>query len=105
MSKRASSKTVEITCPCCSAKIVVDTGLGVVLSHEEPPASRAHMDMDFGDAAQRLREQQAKRDDVFSQSVAAQKKHSDVLARKFEEQFNKVKDQPVEKPHRDIDFD
>ena len=98
-------KTVEIECPCCSAKIVVDTKLGAVLSHEEPPASRAHMELDLGDAARRLKDQQDRRDDIFSQSVAAQKKHSEVLARKFEEQFNKVKDQPIEKPLRDIDFD
>jgi hypothetical protein len=98
-------KIFEIECPCCSAKIVIDAKLGEVLAHEEPPKSRAHMELDLGGAAQKLRDQEARRDDIFSQSVAAQKKHADVLSRKFEEQFNKVKDQPVEKPHRDIDFD
>jgi len=102
---KQNQKTFEITCPCCDAKIVVDAKLGEILSHEPPPQSRAHMEMDFGDAARRLQDQAARRDDVFAQSVEAQKKHGDVLARKFEEQFNKVKDQPVEKPHRDIDFD
>lgn len=98
-------KTWDLECPCCGAKMVVDAKLGAILSHEEPPASRAHMEMDFGEAARRLKDQADRRDDVFSQSVEAQRKHGDVLARKFEEQFKKVKDQPVEKPIRDIDFD
>lgn len=100
-----SNKTHEIECPCCHAKITVDAKLGAVLSHEPPPQSRAHLEMDLGDAAQRLKEQEARRDDVFSQSIEKQKKHGDVLARKFEEQFNKVKDQPIEKPLRDMDLD
>jgi hypothetical protein len=98
-------KTVEIVCPCCDAKITIDAKLGAILSHEPPPASRAHMEMNLTDAARRLQDEAARRDDVFAQSIEAQKKHSDVLARKFEEQFKKVKDQPIEKPHRDIDFD
>ena len=99
------SKTWDVECPCCHAKMVVDAKLGAILSHEEPPASRAHMEMDFGEAARRLKEQQDRRDDVFSQSVENQRKHGDVLSRKFDEQFKKVKDLPIEKPHRDIDFD
>lgn len=98
-------KTWELECPCCSAKLVVDAKLGAILSHEEPPSSRAHLEMDLGVAAQRLKEQADRRDDLFSQSVEAQRKHGDVLSRKFDEQFKKVKDQPIEKPHRDIDFD
>ena len=103
--RQNQKQTIEVTCPCCDAKLVIDAKLGAILSHEEPPKSRAHMEVDFTDAARRLQDQADRRDDVFAQSVEAQKKHSDVLARKFEEQFNKVKDQPVEKPHRDMDFD
>ena len=101
----SGKKTWEVECPCCKAKMVIDAKLGVILSHEAPPQSRAHMEMDLGDAARRLKDQAARRDDIFRQSVEAQKTHSDVLARKFEERFNKVKDEPVEKPHRDIDLD
>ena len=101
----SKNKTVEIVCPCCKAKMVIDVKLGEILSHEPPPASRAHMEMNLGDAARRLEEEAAKRDDVFAQLGEAQKKRGDVLARKFEEQFKKVKDQPVEKPLRDIDID
>ncbi len=101
----SAKKTWEVECPCCHAKLVIDSKLGAVLSHEPPPQSRAHLQMDLGDAARHLQDQAARRDDVFRQLGETQKSHADVLARKFEEQFNKVKDQPVEKPMRDIDLD
>ena len=101
----SANKVWEVECPCCKAKMVIDAKLGAILSHEPPPESRAHMEMDLGDAARKLKDQAARRDDIFRQSVEAQKTHGDVLARKFEEQFKKVKDQPVEKPVRDFDLD
>jgi hypothetical protein len=101
----SGKKTWEVECPCCQAKLVIDAKLGAILSHEPPPQSRKHLDLDLGDAARRLQDQAAKRDDVFRQLGETQRSHADVLARKFEEQFNKVKDQPIEKPVRDMDLD
>lgn len=98
-------KTFLLECPCCGAKLTVDPKLGAIVDHEPPPDRKAHMEMDLGDAAKKLKEQEDQRDAVFSKSVEAQKKHGDVLARKFEEQFKKVKDQPVKKPLRDFDLD
>lgn len=101
----SANKTWEVECPCCQARLVIDAKLGAVLSHEPPPQSRKHLEMDLGDAARRLQDQAARRDDVFRQLGETQKSHADVLRRKFEEQFDKVKDQPIEKPQRDIDLD
>lgn len=98
-------KTFQLECPCCRAKLTVDAKLGAIIDHEPPPDSKAHLEMDLGDAARKLKEKEAQRDSIFSQAAEAQKKHGDVLARKFEEQFKKVKDQPVEKPVRDFDLD
>ncbi len=93
---------LEITCPCCESKLMVDTELAVVLSHVAP--SKRAPDVDIGDAARILAEQAQKREDKFRDSWDAESKKEDVLNRKFEEALKKAKDQPVEKPLRDLDF-
>jgi hypothetical protein len=95
--------TVEVTCPCCHAKLTVDPQLAVVLSHVAPP--RAAPDVDISDAARILQEQAQRREDKFRESWEAEKKKEDVLTRKFEEALKKAKDQPVEKPLRDFDLE
>jgi hypothetical protein len=94
---------VEVTCPCCQAKLTIDPQLAVVLSHEVPP--RAAPDVDISDAARILQEQAQRREDKFRESWEAEKKKEDVLTRKFEEALKKAKDQPVEKPLRDFDLE
>ncbi len=101
MPKKAA--TVEVTCPCCRAKLTVDPQLAVVLSHEAPP--KPAPDVDISDAARILQEQARKREDKFRESWDAEQKKEDVLARKFEEGLKKAKDQPIEKPVRDFDLD
>ena len=100
MAKKSSP--LELTCPCCQSRLVVDTQLGVVLSHEEPP--KAAPDVDISDAANILAQQAQRREDKFRQSWEAESKKEDVLARKFEEALKKAKEQPVEKPLRDFDL-
>jgi hypothetical protein len=97
------SEPVEVTCPCCQAKLTVDPQLAVVLSHEVPP--RAAPDVDISDAARILQEQEQRREEKFRESWEAEKKKEDVLTRKFEEALKKAKDQPVEKPLRDFDLE
>ncbi|HJY85444.1 MAG TPA: hypothetical protein VKE24_01285 [Candidatus Acidoferrales bacterium] len=95
--------TVEVTCPCCQAKLSIDPQLGVVLSHEAP--AKAAPDVDISDAARILEEQALRREEKFRESWEAEKKKEDVLTRKFEEALKKAKDQPVEKPLRDFDLE
>jgi len=97
-----SEPSIEVTCPCCQAKLTVDTELAVVLSHVSAP--RAAPDVDINDAARILEEQARKREDKFRDSWAAESKKEDVLNRKFEEALKKAKDQPAEKPLRDFDL-
>ena len=42
----SAKKTFEVECPCCKATLVVDAKLGAILSHEPPPQSRAHLELD-----------------------------------------------------------
>ena len=98
-------KTFEVLCPCCGARLTLDAKLAAVVAHEPPPEKQAHMEVDLGEAARKLKDQEGRRNEQFAKSVEAQKKHSSLLERKFEESFKKVKDQPVEKPLRDFDLD
>ena len=103
MAKKSAAPTVEVTCPCCQAKLTIDPQLAVVLAHEAPP--KAAPDVDISDAARILEEQARRREDKFRESWEAEKKKEDVLTRKFEEALKKAKDQPVEKPLRDFDLE
>ncbi|HXR09584.1 MAG TPA: hypothetical protein VN792_02350 [Candidatus Acidoferrales bacterium] len=94
--------TIEVTCPCCEAKLTVDTDLAVVLAHTAPV--KAAPDVDISDSARILADQARKREDKFRDSWVAESKKEDVLNRKFEEALKKAKDQPVEKPLRDFDL-
>jgi hypothetical protein len=101
MSKKPAP-TIEVTCPCCDAKLTVDTDLAVVLAHTSPV--RVAPDVDISDAARILADQAQKREDKFRDSWVAESQKEDVLNRKFEEALKKAKDQPVEKPLRDFDL-
>ena len=97
------AQPIEVACPCCHSKLTVDPDLAVVLSHVAPP--KKTVDVDITDAARILTEQAQKREDKFRESWEAEHKKEDVLTRKFEEALKKAKDQPAEKPIRDIDLD
>ena len=100
---KESAPPIDVTCPCCQAKLVVDPELAVVLSHETPP--RAAPDVDLADTARLLREQEERREEKYKLSVEYEKKKSDVFDRLFEEGLKKAKDKPIEKPIRDFDLD
>jgi len=102
MAKKAQPP-IEVTCPCCHAKLTVDAQLAVVLSHVAPP--RAAPDVDISDSARILAEQARTREDKFRDSWEAERKKEDILNRKFEEALKKAKDQPVEKPLSDFDLE
>jgi hypothetical protein len=97
------SAPIEVVCPCCQSKLVVDVQLATVLSHTPPP--RAAPDVDISDAARILAEQARRREDKFRESWEAESKKEDVLARKFEEALKKAHEGPAEKPLRDFDLE
>lgn len=100
---RIPPASVNVDCPCCQAKLTIDPELGVVLSHIPPPKPPPSVDLD--DTARLLKEQAARVEEKFRQSVEAERMKEDVLERKFSEGLKKAKDQPIEKPLRDFDLD
>ena len=97
------SSTISVECPCCGARLHIDTELQKILSHDPPPENRSTIDLDQASAL--LKEQAARRDAIFAQSSEDLKNQSELLDRKFKAALEKSKDEPIEKPTRDIDLD
>jgi Zn-dependent M28 family amino/carboxypeptidase len=104
MAKTAKEKTIEVACPECGAMIRIDAATGALISHT--PAPRKRMFEDFSDAAKAAREAEARRDQIFAQSVDAQKNKDDLMAKKFAEAVKKAKEKPdTGRPLREFDLD
>ncbi len=100
---RKDGENLNVVCPCCQAKLVIDPIFGAVLSHE------AHVkmgpDVDLTQAHSILEEQKKKREEKFADSLFQETNKEDILAKKFEEAMKKAKDAPAGKPIRDFDLD
>jgi len=97
------SSRIEVTCPCCGARLNIDRELGKVIAHEAPP--RAANAPDFDRASELLQKQQARREALFAQSAEDEKVKSRVLEQKFRQALEKSKDEPITRPARDFDLD
>ena len=94
----------EVTCPCCSAVLKIDTETRSVISHVAAVKPKTFSDMEA--AAKAMREQDSRRDSIFQQSVEAQRHASDLLEKKFQEALKKAKETPdTGRPIRDFDLD
>ncbi len=100
----SKSDNISVMCPCCGANLTIDANLQKVIAHEAPPARhQAAPDLDRVDVL--LQEQAARREAIFRQSAADEKSKPQLLEKKFAEALKKSKNQPIEKPTRDIDLD
>ena len=99
-----SDEAFEVCCPDCGGMLKVDPVTRAIIAHT--PAPRKRMFEDFTDAANALREADARRDSIFAQSVDAQKNRDDLMAKKFAEAVKKAKEKPMtERPMRDFDLE
>jgi hypothetical protein len=96
-------KQFDVTCPCCSAVLKVDAATGAVIAHTA--AVRPKMFADMEEAARAMKEQDARKESIFRQSVEAEKNKSDLLDKKFQEALKRAKDAPDISRVRDIDLD
>lgn len=99
---KKQSGAFDVDCPHCQAKLTVDAELQAVLEHVPPP-EKSTFDLDA--ELRGLSGAEKKREELFAEQVAAQKERSKLLDAKFRESFEKRKDEPVEKPIRDMDLD
>lgn len=99
--EKASS--IQVTCPCCGAILTIDPSLPSVLSHRLP--QKPHAVSQLKEATQVLKEEAIRRDEKYQQILEAEKSKGKVLDRKFQELLKKAKEEPLEKPLKDIDLD
>jgi hypothetical protein len=98
------SPAFDVTCPCCSAVLKVDSESEAVIAHTA--AVKPKMFNDIEEAARAMKEQDSRRDSIFRQSVENQKHASDLLEKKFQEAVKKAKETPdTGRPIRDFDLD
>uniref|UniRef100_A0A0C1R7C3 2-nitropropane dioxygenase n=1 Tax=Tolypothrix bouteillei VB521301 TaxID=1479485 RepID=A0A0C1R7C3_9CYAN len=96
--------TVRVECPCCGATLEVHVATGSVISHEEVAKKPAIEDL--AAAAAKLKDQAAKRDDLFQQSMASHKAKSAAADDLFDQLLKKAKEKPDAKPpKRAFDLD
>jgi hypothetical protein len=101
----SEDSTIEVACPCCGARLKVDTLLARVIAHEAAPKPK-RPEADHLDRAHDVLQKQAEqREAHFRSSAEDEKIKSDLLARKFEEALKKSRGEPVTRPQRDIDLD
>ena len=99
-----SDQPFEISCPDCGAMLKIDPVTRAIIAHTSAPRKR--MFEDFTDAANALREADARRESIFAQSVDAHKNKDDLMAKRFAEAVKKAKEAPdTGKPLRDFDLE
>lgn len=95
---------IEVTCPCCQAKLKVDPDTEAVISHKVP--EKPKLIEDLASEVAKLKGVESQRDEVFRKQMEAQKQHGKVLEKKFDELFKQQKENPDDRPfHRDFDLD
>jgi hypothetical protein len=99
MSGTKAKQRVEVTCPCCQAKLLVDGATGLVLHTETRKSSYS-----FDDALQREKERKAKTDELFAKAVENEKRRQSSLEEKFQAAL-RSKDELDEPPPRPWDLD
>src|SRR5213595_2097328 len=92
----------EVPCPCCQATLVIDTNFRRIVRHEEPVRADKP---ELSDAHRLLAEEAARRENLFQQSVTAERTRGDALSKRFEEALRQAKEEPITKPTRDFDLD
>ena len=92
----------ETTCPCCRSTLVIDSNLRRIVRHEEPVRGDKP---ELSDAHRLVAEEAARRENLFQQSVAAERTRGDALSKRFEEALKQAKDEPITRPTRDFDLE
>jgi len=95
------SDRVNVVCPCCETRLVVDTESGEILAEERP---QKNVDKTFENAMSQVRSGSQRREEAFSKAFDRTKRLDDLLEKKFEEARKKAKDDGS-KPHNPLDFD
>lgn len=94
---------MELECPCCGVLLKIDASLGKVIWHGKPPRKTDAPDID--QSARLLEQEKARREAIFRQSAEDEKSKPQLLEKKFQEALKRSKNEPIERPSREMDLD
>jgi len=97
----ADTSRFTIICPCCEAKLSIDSQTGALLAHEEKAKPLAS----FDEMVKGLDKQKQFREQIFAQELNSMKDRDRILEEKFQEAIKraeKERDKPYLNP-MDID--
>ena len=96
---------VQVVCPCCAGRLVVDTATGEVISHQAhkaPPGGGKELD----ELLEGLDREKEQAEDLFEREVAAHQDRDRLLSEKFDEAMKAAEDaDDGTPPPRPFDFD
>jgi ABC-type enterochelin transport system substrate-binding protein len=92
---------VEVTCPCCDTRLVVDAATGEILSEERPTVDH---EKSFDSALAEVRGGAKRRGEAFDKAFEKTKRLDDLLEKKFEEAKKKAA-KDTGKPTNPFDLD
>ncbi|MGH9582883.1 MAG: hypothetical protein ACRD4O_08115 [Bryobacteraceae bacterium] len=98
------SDIFEVQCPCCGSTLRIDPETQVVIQHREP--EKKPMIDDLHVAAEQLKGEAQRRNDMFEKSFASHLSAEKVREKKFEELLKQAKeDKSSAPPKRPFDLD
>ncbi len=96
---------LQVVCPDCSSRLVVDVATGEVISHERHQAPAAG-GKEIGELLEGLDREKEQAEDLFQREVAAHKDRDRLLSEKFDEAMKRAEEaDDDEPPLRPFDFD
>lgn len=100
--KSPRSDRVDVTCPCCRTRLVVDTENGEILAQERPEQD---VEKTFDAAMKQVHDGAGRREDAFKKALDRNRRLDDVLEKKFEEARKKAEQDPDKRPFNPLDAD
>ena len=95
------ASNLEITCPCCETRLVIDPDTGAIL-REERVVKREHKSLD--EALGSVRAQKRDAEDRLARAFQENRQRDEILEKKFQEARRKAKDS-TDPPPRPFDGD
>lgn len=95
---------IEVICPCCKGRLVIDTATAMVVSHQPNSAPRSEATFDFAAEVEKVKNGAAEREKTFSRVVEEHHRHKEKLSRRFDDLLKDVGKTDDSIPKRDIDL-
>ena len=95
-----SSKQIEVTCPCCSTRLIVDVLSGQILRRSQPaqPAEEESGKDRWSSAQDRVRERTKSGEDKLKSAL----EHERGKSQRFDELFQKAREKHSRKGDEDL---